>query len=162
MVAAASQAIAQVPVQIPPQPELTRQIEAADADLFKLFFEGKCDPARFRAMLADDIEFYHDKGGFNVHNSGEFVAMHQERCKSNEDATSWRSRRELVRSSLHVDPVPGYGAIEAGDHLFYERHGATGEEKLVGKAKFAMLWVLGKDGKWRLSRVLSFAHEAAN
>lgn len=66
----------------------------------------------------------------------------------------------LVQSSLHVDPIPGWGAMEVGDHLFYERHGATGPEKLVGKAKFAMVWVLGADGHWRVSRVLSYAHEA--
>lgn len=73
-------------------------------------------------------------------------------------ATTWRSRRELVRTSLHVDPVPGHGAIQTGDHLFYERHGAAGTEKLTGKAKFAMLWVLAADGQWKLSRVFSFAH----
>ena len=161
ILASAMQAASSPPVRIPAQPELTRQIEAAEAGLFQLFFEGKCDPDRFRAMLADDIEFYHDKEGFNVRKPEEFVAMHERGCKSREDPTTWRSRRELVRSTLHVDPVPGHGAIETGDHLFYERHGATGEEKLAGKARFAMLWVLGQDGKWRLSRVLSYAHADA-
>ena len=36
-------AAAATPVSVPPQPELTRQIQAADADLFKLFFEGPCE-----------------------------------------------------------------------------------------------------------------------
>ena len=65
-------------------------------------------------------------------------------------------------SSLQVDPVPGYGAMEAGDHLFYEREGANGTEKLAGRARFAMVWALGSDGKWRLARVLSFGHAKAN
>jgi hypothetical protein len=153
-------AAAATAVAVPPQPELTRQIEQADAELFNLFFEGRCDSARFRAMITDDVEFYHDKGGFNVRKPEDFVGQFEERCKKLEDPTSWRQRRELVRSSLHVDPIPGWGAMEIGDHLFYERHGAAGEEKLVGKAKFAMVWVLGPDGKWRISRVLSYAHEA--
>ena len=51
--------------------------------------------------------------------------------------------------------------MEAGDHLFYERKGVDGAEKLAGRARFAMVWVLGADGKWRLSRVLSFGHQAA-
>jgi hypothetical protein len=52
--------------------------------------------------------------------------------------------------------------MEIGDHVFYERQGAHGEWKLVGKASFSMVWVLGADGKWRVSRVLSYAHAAAN
>jgi len=148
-------------VTVPPQPELTRQIEAADANLFKLFFEAPCDAPRFRAMIADDVEFYHDKDGFNVRSADEFMKGYRENCASRADPANWRSRRELVRSSLRVDPIPGWGAMEVGDHLFYEKHGAGGAEKLVGKAKFAMVWVLGADGKWHVSRVLSFAHEAA-
>ena len=65
---------------------------------------------------------------------------------------------ELVAGTLHVDPVPGYGAIEEGDHVFYERKG-DGPEKLVGRAHFVQLWRKGEDG-WRLARVLSYAHRA--
>jgi len=160
---AAAQAAQPVnPVTVPPQPELTRQIEEADTSLFKLFFEGPCDTARFRSMISDDVEFYHDKGGFNVRKPEDFVAQFQDRCRLLADPTNRRQRRVLVRESLHVDPIPGWGAMETGDHLFYERHGVSGEEHLVGKASFAMVWVLGRDGKWRASRVLSFAHAAAN
>ena len=149
------------PVAVPPQPQLTEQIARADRELFGLFFVGPCDVARFRALLADDVEFYHDKGGFNVKSAEDFVRIYRQNCSARADPKAWRSRRELVRSSLHVDPVPGYGAIEAGDHLFYEREGAGGAEKLAGKARFAMVWALGADGQWRLSRVLSFAHAPA-
>jgi hypothetical protein len=149
-------------VTIPPQPQLSEQIAKADAELFKLFFEGPCDTPRFRAMLTDDVEFYHDKAGFNVRKPADFTAMFEQRCNDLKDPTKWRSRRVLVPGTMHVDPVPGWGAMEVGDHVFYERHGAKGEEKLVGKASFAMVWVLGPDGKWRISRVLSFGHSAAN
>ncbi len=149
-------------VTVPAQPALTEQIAAVDADFFKLFFEGRCDVPRFRAYLADDVEFYHDKGGFNVRNADDFAAIFAKNCKDREDPAAWRSRRELVRASLHVDPVPGHGAIQTGDHLFYERKGVTGTEKLAGKARFAMLWVLGADGKWRVSRVFSYAHGPAD
>ena len=64
LIGAAMAAPAAPPVKIPDQPELTQQIEKADAELFTLFFEGPCDIPRFRAMITDDIEFYHDKGGF--------------------------------------------------------------------------------------------------
>ena len=154
-------AAAAAAITVPPQPQLTEQIATADAELFNLFFVAPCDVPRFRALLADDVEFYHDKDGFNVHSADEFVKGYSENCKSRSDPKAWRSRRELVRSSLQVDPVPGYGAMEAGDHLFYERHGVDGVEKLAGRARFAIVWALGTDGKWRLSRVLSFGHAAA-
>lgn len=148
-------------VALPPQAQLTEQVTQADGELFDLFFVKPCDVPRFRALLAEDVEFYHDKAGFNVKSADDFVRIYQQNCTGRADPASWRSRRELVRSSLRVDPIPGYGAMEAGDHLFYERHGVEGTEKLAGRARFAMVWVLGTDKKWRLSRVLSFAHEAA-
>jgi hypothetical protein len=148
-------------VTVPAQPALSQQLAAVDREFFQLFFEGSCDLPRFRRFLADDVEFYHDKGGFNVRNADEFAAIFAKNCKEREDPAAWRTRRELVPSSLHIDPVPGWGAIQTGDHLFYERHGKAGQEKLAGKAKFAMLWVLGGDGKWRVSRVFSYAHGPA-
>ena len=66
---------AATPVAIPAQPELRRQIAAADADFFKLFFEGACEEPRFRGMIADDVEFYHDKGGYNVKRAEDFAAL---------------------------------------------------------------------------------------
>ena len=78
-------AAAVAPVTVPPQPQLTEQIKAADAALFKLFFEGPCDSARFRAMISDDVEFYHDKGGFNVRKPADFVGQFEERCKALSD-----------------------------------------------------------------------------
>jgi hypothetical protein len=161
LAAAAAQTAA--PVTVPDQPALTDAIAKADAELFDLLFTtGPCDTARMRAMLADDLEFYHDKGGFNARNADEFVAMFAKNCAERQDPKAWRSRRELVRSSLHVDPVPGHGAMQAGEHLFYERKGVDGVEKLAGRARFAQVWALGADGRWRLSRVLSYAHAKAD
>jgi hypothetical protein len=148
-------------VTIPPRAELERQIAARDAEFFNLFFTGPCDAARFRGMLSDDIEFYHDKEGFNVRNADQFVKIFEENCTRRQNPKEWRSRRELVRESLHVDPIPGWGAFETGEHLFYEREGVNGVEKLVGRARFAQVWVLGRDGEWRVSRVLSYDHGPA-
>ncbi len=161
--AAALQAAAPAPaVSIPAQPALTEQIAARDAEFFALFFTGPCDAARFRSYLADDVEFYHDKGGFNVKKPEDFVAIFSKNCEDRQEPKAWRSRRELVKESLHVDPIPGHGAVEVGEHLFYERQGVDGPEKLAGRARFAQLWVLGSDGQWRLSRVFSYAHGPAS
>lgn len=144
-----------------PMPEgaaLRASIEARDAELFELFFQG-CDPARLRPMLADDVEFYHDKGGFVFRSAEAMVADYAKQCAERAKRDSWQSRRELVTSSLIVDPVPGYGAMEAGDHLFYERKG-DGPERMAGRARFSMVWVWS-EGSWKLSRVLSYSHRPA-
>jgi hypothetical protein len=149
------------PPAIPPQPALTEAIAARDAELFALLFTGPCDTAHFRSLVTDDVEFYHDKDGA-TRGADAFVADFARFCAGRQDPAAWRSRRVLVRESLRVDPVPGVGAIEAGEHLFYERHGVNGAEHLVGRARFAQLWVLGADRAWRLSRVFSFAHSPAS
>jgi hypothetical protein len=147
-------------VSVPEQPALTEAIEARDAALFELVFTGPCDPERLRSMVADDLEFYHDKAGFAARSGDAFVAKYRGDCDARQKPNPWRSRRELVPGTLHVDPVPGWGAIETGEHLFYEREG-EGPEKLAGRARFAQLWVLGADGEWRLSRVFSYGHRPA-
>ena len=155
--AAAAQAGAPPQVTLPDPPALTEQIAARDAEFFQLFFEG-CDPARVRTMIADDIEMYHDKGGFVWRGADGVIAEYARSCEERKKPDAWRSRRELVRESLRVDPVPGHGAIEDGVHLFYERKG-DGPERLAGRARFTQLWTLGADGTWRLARIFSFAHE---
>jgi ketosteroid isomerase-like protein len=158
--AAAAQPTSEPKAAVPDRPALAKQIAARDSEFFKLFFEG-CDPARVRAMMADDVEMYHDKGGFVWRGADAAVADYSKTCAERKKPGAWRSRRELVRASLHVDPVPGYGAIEDGVHLFYERKG-DGPERLAGKARFTQLWRLDGDGQWRLARIFSFAHEKAD
>lgn len=160
LAAAAAQPAPKAGIALPEGPALTERIAARDAEFFGLFFEG-CDPPRVRAMMADDIEMYHDKGGFVWRGADSAVADYAKTCEERRKPGAWRSRRELVRASLHVDPVPGYGAIEDGVHLFYERKG-DGPERLAGHARFTQLWRLDPDGQWRLARIFSFAHEKSD
>lgn len=147
------------PPAIPAQPALTDAIVARDAEFFALYFLG-CDPARLRTMLAPDIEFYHDKGGFVFRDADAMIADYAKECAARKTPDAWRSRRELARASLHVDPVPGHGAIADGEHYFYERKG-DGPEKRVGYGRFTIVWALTPDG-WRMSRALSFAHRPSD
>lgn len=149
---------------LPEGPALTEAIRARDAELFQLAFLG-CDPARLRTMLTPDFEMYHDRDGVVATNAEAFVADYDRSCHDRQRPDAWRSRRALVPASLNVHPVPGYGAIEDGEHLFYEWQGdAQGPEEraghLVGRARFTQLWKLTPDG-WRLARVFSYAHAAA-
>jgi hypothetical protein len=145
-------------VALPEGPALTEAVRARDAEFFDLAFL-RCDPARLRTMLTPDFEFYHDRDGVVARDAEAFVADYDRSCHERQRPDAWRSRRELVALSLNVHPVPGFGAIEDGEHLFYERQG-DGPEQLVGRARFTQIWALTPDG-WRLARVFSYAHAPA-
>jgi len=144
-------------VTLPAPEELKRIIREQDRALFAITFET-CDIEALKPMLADDLEFYHDKGGLVARSAAEFIAITEKNCAARRAPDAWRSRRELIESSLRVDPVPGHGAMEIGEHRFLERQG-DGPEKAVGIAGFSQVWKL-EDGRWKLSRVLSYGHRA--
>lgn len=152
-------ALAAATVTVPAGPALTEAIAARDAALFHTYFDI-CDPAKMESFLTPDLEFYHDKAGFDAHSAQEFVRDYARKCADYGRPDTIRLRRELVAGSLNVEAIPGFGAIEEGDHLFYERTG-NGPEHLGGKAHFVMVWQLGEDGQWRVKRVLSYSHRAA-
>lgn len=142
-----------------PAAELVATVRKSDADLFETFFE-RCDPSRLRGMLTPDFEMYHDKAGVVATSAEQFVQIYAHDCSARSKPDAWRSRRQLVENSLHVDAVPGFGAIEHGEHLFYERQG-TKPERLSGRARFTQIW------KWngsrlQLARVISFNHQPAS
>lgn len=144
-------------IALPDAAALREQIAARDLELFDVVFE-QCAPDKLRALVTDDIEFYHDKGGATF-GADKFVGDYARSCEERGKPGAWRSRRKLVEDTLAVDPVPGFGAIQTGEHLFYERQG-EGPQKLVGRAKFAQLWKSTPEG-WRLARVFSYAHGPA-
>ncbi|MHA6719908.1 nuclear transport factor 2 family protein [Sphingomonas sp. RS6] len=148
---------ASAPAAIPIGEELTQQIRTADAALFTAYF-GQCEPSRMATMITPDIEMYHDRTGALIGQDA-FMATYKNLCEPRRAPDAWRNRRALVENSLRVDPVPGFGAIEEGDHLFYERKG-DGPEKRAGSAHFVQLWKWTPTG-WQLARVFSYAHRAA-
>ncbi|MCC6924831.1 nuclear transport factor 2 family protein [Novosphingobium sp.] len=152
--------LAAAPVALPEGAALREEVRAADDRFFSLFFDTRCHSTEVRAMLADDVEMYHDKGGVVATSAAQFMADYEKVCASRAAPDAWRSRRELVPASLTVDPVPGLGAIEDGEHRFYERRG-DGPERLAGTAQFTQLWVKSEAG-WKLKRIFSFAHRAAS
>jgi hypothetical protein len=127
---------------------LTRQMLALDAEFFGSF--NKCsDPAeldKHAAFFAKDVEFFHDLGGVT---EGVDALMAQTRKN-----VCGKFRRELDRESFRAYPIPGYGAIAIGTHRFC--HTPTTCE---GSGEFTTVW-REKDGKWQITRALSYAHRA--
>jgi ketosteroid isomerase-like protein len=126
--------------------ELTRAISALDTQLFDAY--NNCDIDKLGSLVVDDLEFYHDKTGLAVGKQPFLVAIKNNICG--------KVRRELVKGSLEVYPLKGYGAVEIGVHRFY--HPGTQDHDVVGEAKFVQLWQY-KDGAWKVSRVISYDHE---
>jgi len=126
--------------------ELTRAISALDTQLFDAY--NNCDIDKLGSLVTDDLEFYHDKTGLMVGKQPFLVAIKNNICG--------KVRRELVKGSLEVYPLKGYGAVEIGVHRFY--HPGTQDHDVVGEAKFVQLWQY-KDGAWKVSRVISYDHE---
>jgi ketosteroid isomerase-like protein len=137
---------AQQPVPAAEQAELTRTVTDLDTKLFDAY--NHCDLKTLGAMVADDLEFYHDQTGLMVGKAPFLAAIQQNICGKVE--------RTLVPGSLEVYRLKGYGAVEIGVHRF---HKAGHPEDLGGEAKFVHLWQ-NKDGVWRVTRVISYNHES--
>lgn len=128
--------------------ELTSAISALDTQLFDAY--NSCDIDKLGSMVVDDLEFYHDKTGLMVGKQPFLVAIKNNICG--------KVTRQLVKGSLEVYPLKGYGAVEIGVHRFY--HPGAQDHGEVGEAKFVHLWQY-KDGAWKVTRVISYDHGAA-
>ena len=106
------------------------------------------DRDAFLAYFASDLEFFHDVDGFTGY--PEFVES-SKRLFGLESPL----RRELVEGSLEVHEVPGYGAIQIGQHEFCHWEGGVYDCGVFG---FTHLWRQTADG-WMITRVYSYGHE---
>jgi hypothetical protein len=124
---------------------LYQTVSGLDTALFDAY--NHCDLAKMGSMVAEDLEFYHDQTGLSVGRQSLIDGVKNNICG--------KVQRELV-GVLEVYPLKGYGAVEIGGHRFTH----PGDPNNVGEAKFVQLWQL-KDGSWKLTRVISFNHNAA-
>lgn len=148
----------------PADPALFATMQSLDTKLFDA--ANHCDYEKLSAMVDDNLEFYHDQGGLMVGKQAFLESIRKNTCGV--------MIRELIPGTLQVYPIKGYGAMELGTHRFHhpghekEFPGARdlgmtrfldpkAPEWSVGEAKFLHIWQL-KDGSWKLTRVVSYAH----
>lgn len=118
------------------------------AQLDSIFFAAynNCDIAKQAAFYADSIEFYHDKSGLST--------SKKELLENTQKYICGKVTRELVKGSIEVSPIPGFGAVELGSHMFHNNQ----EKDAVSKpSKFVIIW-RNQNGKWTITRVISL-HE---
>ena len=121
------------------------------ANLDSAFFGAfnRRDIAGIKNFLAEELEFYHDLGG--VTNYGQNIEAFERNFHNKR-----KLRRELVKGSMEVSPIKDFGAVQLGEHLFYVTEEGE-KEKLSSKAKFVHLWQ-NKNGSWKITRIISYAH----
>jgi ketosteroid isomerase-like protein len=105
------------------------------------------DAEKLATFFSEDLEFYHDTGGLLTKS----VAM--DGMKSN-FAKNNGLRRDLVKDSLEVYRIKGYGAVEIGAHRFC--HVENGRDD-CGVFRFVHVWQK-KDGTWKITRAVSYDH----
>lgn len=96
-------------------------------------------------FFSEAVEFYHDTGGVTW-NRKEMLA-------NTEKYVCGNFRRELVPGSLRVHPIKDFGAISQGVHRFCHFKSGVCE----GAAEFMIVW-RQQDGRWAITRVLSYGH----
>src|ERR1700674_2961661 len=116
--------LAQLQAQTKPD-ALFQTIQSLDTQLFDAY--NHCDLEKFGSLLADDLEFYHDKTGLSRGRPALVEGIKNNICG--------KVTRELVPGTLEVYPIADYGAVEIGVHRFHHPQD-TGN---VGEAKFIHL-----------------------
>ncbi len=124
---------------------LFQEIYTMDSLLFTAF--NNHDLATVGKIFSEDLEFYHDKTGLTGYAKN--LEMLGQMFKS-ENAP----RRELLKATMEVYPVPGFGAVQYAQHRFC--HLENGQMD-CGTFKFVHIWQK-KDGQWKLTRIVSFDH----
>lgn len=120
---------------------LYKTIVRMDSIFFHVY--NTCDMATQASIYSDSIEFYHDTGGLTTSKEQLLESTRKNICG--------KVTRELVRGSIEVSPIPGYGAVEIGQHKFHNNE----EKNAVPKAsKFVVIWK-NENGKWKMTRVIS-------
>jgi uncharacterized protein DUF4440 len=154
---AAVASLAAVPPMTPPA-----AIDPAPAvrdrdDAFWLAYNA-CDTKAFRGFFTADVEFYHDRGGPTIGLDALDTALATKLC-GGPSTLRREAVPDTVRWSILRNGDIVYGAIVAGEHVFYVREPGKAEF-LDGRARFLTLWLL-KDGAWKMARLVSYDHGPA-
>jgi hypothetical protein len=140
---------AQQAISLPADAE--REVRAADAAYWAGY--NGCNAAAMADTIAEDVEFYHDKGGVTRSRKALVDSVMVNIC-----GTAGVHVRREADPDIRFEPIPGYGAVLSGGHRFYMAK-AGGPERETGTARFVALWHY--DGtRWLMSRVFSLDHEA--
>jgi ketosteroid isomerase-like protein len=136
--------------QSPPDDALFRQVASLDARVFEAY--NRCDLETFASLFAEDVEFYHDKGGVMRGKQALVDAVKNNICG--------KTRRDLIPGTLEVHPMDNFGALQIGTARFCDAKQKQCDGKTGGVGKFIHLWQHSGD-TWKITRVISYDHASA-
>ncbi len=125
----------------PADKALYKVILAMDKKYFDAYNE--CDMDTQASLYAEDLEFFHDKGGLSTSKPDLLESLKNNICG--------KVTRTLIEGSVEVYPIPNYGAIEMGYHKFYNNQEPNAKSK---PSRFLLVWK-NEDEKWIISKVIS-------
>lgn len=125
----------------PKSPELYNTIVHQDSVYFNAY--NACDMDKQAAIYADSIEFYHDGSGLETSKKALLSAIKENICG--------KVTRVLVKGSIEVYEIPGYGAVEIALHRFINH---AEHDALSKPDKFIIIW-RHKNNQWQITRVIS-------
>jgi hypothetical protein len=120
---------------------LYQTIARLDSILFTAY--NTCDMKTQAALYGDTLEFYHDHGGLDTSKQNVLKAIEKNICG--------KVSRELIKGSLEVHRIPGYGAIEIGLHQFHNKMEPGAKPQ---PSKFIVFWRQRGD-QWQIAKVVS-------
>tara|TARA_B110000238_G_scaffold106369_1_gene115853 strand:+ start:30 stop:533 length:504 start_codon:yes stop_codon:yes gene_type:complete len=132
--------------------EETPKYKALNIDLYtdivkmdSIYFAAynTCDIKTQASIYADDIEFFHDKGGL--------LTDKKELLKSLKENICNKVTRTLIKGSIEVYPIKDYGAIQIGYHTFYNKLEPKAEST---PSKFIVVWKK-ENNNWKMTKVIS-------
>lgn len=123
-----------------------------DSLLFSAYNNVEID--KYKALISEDIEFFHDKNG--LINSKERVIESLKKIAKAKKNTHYTITRKLVKNTLEVHEIPGFGVLETGLHQFIET--SEGGKTSITQAKFIHLWKK-QNRNWVITKVFSYHHQ---
>ena len=127
---------------IPESYQLYTTILRLDSIYFDTY--NTCNLEKMSALMSDSLEFYHDQGGLSTSKKQTIEGVKNNICG--------KVTRELVKGSVEVYSIKGFGAVEIGYHVF--RNNTEPKGSISKPDKFIVIWQL-KDNNWKITRVVS-------
>ncbi|MGB0892479.1 MAG: nuclear transport factor 2 family protein [Flavobacteriaceae bacterium] len=131
----------EIPKYKPVDKDLYNQIVKMDSIYFTAY--NNCDMKTQADLYDENIEFFHDKGGV--------LKDKKKLLQSLKDNICGKVTRTLIKGSIEVYPIKGYGAIEIGYHKFFNK--LEPNAKSV-PSKFIAIWKKDNN-KWKMTKVIS-------
>lgn len=130
---------------VPVDKGLYENILSQDSALFVAFNTRNLD--RLRLYFTENLEIYQDNVG--IRNYEQTIESFKGLFEKDYVLT-----RKLIKESVEIYPIKGYGAIQTGQHTFC--HTENGKLECA-TFKFVHIWEY-KNEQWKIAKIITYDH----